>query len=159
MPRSSLWLISAPGEILFKSWGISMHRLELVGMVMRHVLVPMGLELCTRIALSSLTLQEVMDLGWLVHGSSTHRLIAGLAIPMLVVWERSSKANASVCNTHRLVGQDEAAWRTDSVQYTHRFGGTKPRDTYMHRLVGRDEAAWRMDSMHYTHRFGGTKPR
>ena len=38
-------LISAPGEIHFQSWGISMHRLELIGMFMRHVLVPMGLEL------------------------------------------------------------------------------------------------------------------
>ena len=45
MPRSSLWLISAPGEILFLSWGISMRRLELIGMVMRRVFVPMGLEL------------------------------------------------------------------------------------------------------------------
>ena len=36
-------------------------RLELRGLVMRHVLVPMGLELRTRIALGSLTLQEVMD--------------------------------------------------------------------------------------------------
>ena len=44
-PRSSLWLISAPGEIHFSSWGISMHRLELKGMVMRRVLVPMGQEL------------------------------------------------------------------------------------------------------------------
>ena len=65
-----------------------MHRLELIGMVMRQVLVPMGLELCTRIALSFLTLQEVMDLVWLVHGSSAHRLIAGLGIPTLVVWQR-----------------------------------------------------------------------
>ena len=52
-----------------------MHQLELRGMVMTHVLVPMGLELLTRIALSSLTLQDVMDLGWLVHGFSAHRLI------------------------------------------------------------------------------------
>ena len=65
-----------------------MHRLELIGMVMRHVLVSMGLELRTRIALSFLTLQEVMDLGWLVHGFSTHRLIAGFGIPTLVVWQR-----------------------------------------------------------------------
>ena len=43
--KLDLWLISAPGEILFSSWGISMHRLELMGIVMRHVLVPMGLEL------------------------------------------------------------------------------------------------------------------
>ena len=28
-----------------------------------------------------------MDLGWLVHWFSTHRLIAGLGIPMLVVWQ------------------------------------------------------------------------
>ena len=86
MLRSNLWLIIAPGEILFYSWGISMPRLELIGMVMRHVLVPVGLKLCTRIALSSLTLQEVVDLGWLVHGFSAHRLIAGLGIPTLVVW-------------------------------------------------------------------------
>ena len=33
-----------PGEIIFSSWGISMHRLELIGMVMRRVLVPMGQE-------------------------------------------------------------------------------------------------------------------
>ena len=45
VPRSSLWLLSAPGEILFSSWEISMHRLELIGMVMRRVLVPMGQEL------------------------------------------------------------------------------------------------------------------
>ena len=38
-------LISAPGKILFESWGISMHRLAQIGMVVRHVLVPMGLEL------------------------------------------------------------------------------------------------------------------
>ena len=88
MSRSRLWLISDPGKINFQSWGISMHRLELMGMVMRHVLVPMGLELLTRIALSSLTLQEVMDLEWLVHGFSTHKLIAGLGIPTLVVWQR-----------------------------------------------------------------------
>ena len=42
MPHLSLWLISAPGETHFSSWGISMHRLELVGMVMRHMLVPHG---------------------------------------------------------------------------------------------------------------------
>ena len=77
-----------PGEIHFYSWWISKHRLELIGMVMRHVLVPMGLELWTWIALSSLTLQEVMDLGWLVHDFSTHRLIAGLGIPTLAVWQR-----------------------------------------------------------------------
>ena len=35
----------APGEILFQFRGISMHQLELTGMVMRHVLLPMGLEL------------------------------------------------------------------------------------------------------------------
>ena len=29
-----------PGEILFSSWGISMHRLALIGMVMRYMLVP-----------------------------------------------------------------------------------------------------------------------
>ena len=29
-----------------------------------------------------------MDLEWLVHGFSNHRLIAGLGIPMLVVWQR-----------------------------------------------------------------------
>ena len=49
-----MWLISAPGEIHFSSWGISMHRLALIGMVityktyvrhLRHVLVPMVLEL------------------------------------------------------------------------------------------------------------------
>ena len=28
-----------------------------------------------------MTLQEVMDLGWLVHGFSSHRLMAGLGIP------------------------------------------------------------------------------
>ena len=33
------------GEILFSSWGMSMHQLELIGMVMRLVLSPMGLEL------------------------------------------------------------------------------------------------------------------
>ena len=33
------------GEILFSSWGMSMHQLELIGMVMRLVLIPMGLEL------------------------------------------------------------------------------------------------------------------
>ena len=37
MPRSSLWFISAPDEMLFESWGISMHRLALIGMVMRRV--------------------------------------------------------------------------------------------------------------------------
>ena len=45
LPHSSLWLISAQGEIHLESWGISMHRLELIGMVKRCVLVPMGLEL------------------------------------------------------------------------------------------------------------------
>ena len=30
----------------------------------------------------------VMDLRWLVHGFSTHRLIAGLGIPTLVIWQR-----------------------------------------------------------------------
>jgi len=29
-----------------------------------------------------------MDLGWLVYGFSAHRLIAGLDIPTLVVWQR-----------------------------------------------------------------------
>ena len=45
MPHSSLWLISAPGKILFTSWGISVLLLELIGMFMKHVLAPMGLEL------------------------------------------------------------------------------------------------------------------
>ena len=35
-----------------------------------------------------LTLEEVMDFGWLVHGFSTHSLITGFGIPMLVVWQR-----------------------------------------------------------------------
>ena len=34
-----------PGERLIKSWEVLMHRLELIGMAMRRVLVPMGLEL------------------------------------------------------------------------------------------------------------------
>ena len=34
-----------PSKTLFSSWGISKHQLELIGMVMRQVLVPMGLEL------------------------------------------------------------------------------------------------------------------
>ena len=51
--------------------------------------VPMGLKLCTRIALSSLIFfQVVVDLGWLVYGFSAHRLIAGLGIPTLVMWQR-----------------------------------------------------------------------
>ena len=37
MACTSLWLISAPGEMLFSSWGISVYRLELIGMVLRHV--------------------------------------------------------------------------------------------------------------------------
>ena len=37
MPRSSLWLISASGKILFLPWGISMYRLKLIGMVVRCV--------------------------------------------------------------------------------------------------------------------------
>ena len=37
---------------------------------------------------SSLTLQEVMDLKWLVHGFITCRLIARLGIPTLVVQQR-----------------------------------------------------------------------
>ena len=32
-----------------------------------------------------LDIEEVMDLGWLVHSFSTHRLITGLGIPTLVV--------------------------------------------------------------------------
>ena len=64
-----------------------MHRLELLGMVMRHVLVPMGLELRTRTAPSSLTLQEVVDLGWLVHGFSAHKIVTELGIAMLVMWQ------------------------------------------------------------------------
>ena len=31
---------------------------------------------------------KFMDLGRLVHGFSAHRLIAGLGIPMLAVWQR-----------------------------------------------------------------------
>ena len=50
-------------------------------MAMRRVLVPMGLEPGTRIALRSLTWQDVVDLGWLVHGFRAHRIIAGLSIP------------------------------------------------------------------------------
>ena len=49
---------------------------------------PHGSGTVTRIALSSLTLQEVMDLGGLVHGFNAHRLIAGLGVPTLVVWQR-----------------------------------------------------------------------
>ena len=37
--------ISAPGKILFQFWGISVHRLKLIGLVMIHVLVPIGMEL------------------------------------------------------------------------------------------------------------------
>ena len=87
MLRSSLWLISAPGEILrvlgdFNAvTGTDRDGYE-------TCVVPMGLKLCTRIALSSLTLQEVMDSGWLDHGFSAHRLIAGLGIPTLAVWQR-----------------------------------------------------------------------
>ena len=43
--HSTLWLFIAPGEMLFQFWGISMHRPELIWMVTRHALVPMGLEL------------------------------------------------------------------------------------------------------------------
>ena len=39
-------------------------------------------------ALSSFILQEVMDLGWLVHCFSAHRLITGLGIPTLLVWQK-----------------------------------------------------------------------
>ena len=52
--------------------------------VVRHVMVPMGLEMRTRTALSCLTLQEVMDLGCLVHGFNAERLITGFGIPTLV---------------------------------------------------------------------------
>ena len=79
MPRSSLWFISASVEILFQSWGISMHQLELIGIVMRHVLVPMD---------RTVNQNRLMDLGWLVHGFSAHKLIAGLDIPTLVVRQR-----------------------------------------------------------------------
>ena len=34
------------------------------------------------------TFQEVTDLGWLVHGFSTNRLIARLGSPSLAVWQR-----------------------------------------------------------------------
>ena len=34
-----------PDKILFSSWGISVHQLELIGMVMRHVFVPKCLEM------------------------------------------------------------------------------------------------------------------
>ena len=49
---------------------------------------PQGSGTVNLIALSSLTLQEVMDLVWPVHGFSTHKLIAGLGIPTLAVWQR-----------------------------------------------------------------------
>jgi len=62
------------GRILWQArvcgWSVAqarMHWLELIRMIMRHVLVPMSLQLWNRIAQSSLTLQEVMDLGWLAH--------------------------------------------------------------------------------------------
>ena len=42
MPCLSMWVISATREIFFSSWGISMHRLALIGMAMGHVLVPHG---------------------------------------------------------------------------------------------------------------------
>ena len=29
-----------------------------------------------------------MDFGWLVHGFSAHRLLTGLGIPMMVVWQK-----------------------------------------------------------------------
>ena len=68
----------------------------------------------------------------------------------------SAQPTAKRRYTHRLVGRNEAAWRTDSMHYTHRFGGTKApaKHPYTHRLVGRNEAAWQTDSMQYTHRFG-----
>ena len=65
-----------------------MHRLALIGMVIRHVLVPMVLESGTRIILSSVTSEGVVDLGWLVHDFSRHHQIPVFAIPLLVVWER-----------------------------------------------------------------------
>ena len=55
---------------------------------MRHVFIPMDMDLGTRIAPSSLILQDAMDLGWLVHGFSANRLIVELGIPMLVMWQR-----------------------------------------------------------------------
>ena len=45
-----------------------------------------------------------------------------------------TKAPAKHRYTHRLVGRNEAAWRTDSVQYTHRFGEAKLGDSHTHRL-------------------------
>ena len=35
-----------------------------------------------------LDFEEVMDLGWPVHGFSAHRLIAGLSIPTLMLWQK-----------------------------------------------------------------------
>ena len=49
---------------------------------------PHGSGTVTRRAPSSFTLQEDMDLAWLVHGFSAHKIIAGLGIPTLAVWQR-----------------------------------------------------------------------
>ena len=53
---------------------------------------------------------------------------------------RPDEAPAKDTYTHRLVGQDEAAWQTDSMQYTHRFGEARLGDSHTHRL-GRIETA------------------
>ena len=50
---------------------------------------PHGSRTVNQNSTSSLTLQEVMDWGWLVHGFSAHRLITGLGFPTLVMWQRT----------------------------------------------------------------------
>ena len=64
-----------------------MHRLELIGLVMKRV-GPDWSGTVNQNSTKFLTLQEVMDLGLPVHGFSAHRLIVGLGIPTLVVWQR-----------------------------------------------------------------------
>ena len=65
-----------------------MHQLELIGMVMRHVLVPRESGTVNQNSTKFLDFVRSHDLGWLVHGFSVHKLVAAFGIPTLLVWQR-----------------------------------------------------------------------
>ena len=54
-----------------------------------------------------------MDLVWLVHGFSTHRLIAGLGIPPLVVWQR----RLTTCSLMNAGGSSRTAGPTRRAKF------------------------------------------
>ena len=88
MPCLSVWLISALDKIQLLVLGDFTASTGTDGDSYETCVGPHGSGTVTQNSTKFLDFQEVMDLGWLVHGFRTHRLLAGLAIPTLGVWQR-----------------------------------------------------------------------